>query len=349
MKQRVCLVAGGTGGHINAALSIGEFLNGKYDVVYITGTRFLDKKLFQGQKTIYLDSKPLRTSNPFILLKNILLNFYTFINFSIKIRKIKPKYIIGAGGYVCGPSLLAAWFQFIPTYIVEQNAVVGVTNKLLSKIARKTFTNFENTKGLENNKNVVVSGNPVRNSIRFHEQQIEDQKLKILVFGGSLGATQINEAIKELLEKDFTVKICVKHQVGKGNITNSQFNDSKISYEQLEYIDDMNHAYAWANIIIARSGASTISELKIIGKPAILIPYPAATDNHQYYNALMFMQESKSYVSIIDNHLDTKELANQLYQEIYSIFNNQELLKAYSNNKSIPATEVIISEIEKNV
>ena len=347
MKGLVYLVAGGTGGHINAALSMGEILQSSYSVKYVSGTRFLDYKLFSDKDVLHLDSKPIRTKNPFVIVKNILKNIYVFIGFFFKLLVNRPKFLIGAGGYICGPTLLAAYTQRIPVFIIEQNAVMGVTNKILSNISKRIFVNFEDTKGLENNKRVRVSGNPIRSSIEFKKQQLDESNLNILVFGGSLGAAQINEAIYALLKKSLSKKISIKHQVGKGNLNNEVRSIESIKYSQSEYIEDMNEAFKWANIIISRAGASSVTELSVVGKPCLLIPYPAATDNHQFFNAIGLKKTAKFYVEVIDNKLKGDELAEVIKAHLEVLFNNEEKLLAKKIDSNKNASQIIKEEIEK--
>lgn len=312
--KNVIIAAGGTGGHINAALSLGEVLNTKsYNVIYISGQRHLDYKLFNDKNVLHLSARPLRVKNPLKILINTFLNLMMFINLLIKILKFNPGFIIGCGGYICGPVLLAGYLMFKKTYVVEQNAIAGLTNKLLSKISNINFLNFEDTKGIS--RNTVVAGNPVRSNIKFSDIKQPNNEINILVFGGSLGASQINEVIYKYLDiKDSKIKI--RHQVGKGNSRETD----KDGYEQLEYIDDIQKDYEWANIIISRAGASTVSELEIIQKPVILIPYPAAVDNHQYYNAKALKNKVSFFVKIVDHKQDlatmTKEVENTINQII---------------------------------
>jgi len=329
MKKFAVLVAGGTGGHINAALAVGEALTEKkFDVLYLTGKRLLDYKLFKDHNVIHLDSKPLRTKNPIRLIRNILENLISFIRIFFFFMNKRPRFIIGAGGYVCGPTLLAGFLQGIPVYIIEQNAVMGLTNKILGWFSRKIFVHFSETKGLSPRleKKVVTVGNPTRKSIRPVSKKIMDEKLNVLVFGGSLGAEQINRAIFKSLESSIASRLRIHHQVGP-KYKLPEINTTA-EYQALEYIDDMQREYEWCDVIISRSGASTISELAIIKKPTLIFPYPQATDNHQYYNALIFKSESEFSVEILDPNIETKQAAESV-NEFFSKALNGNL--EYSN------------------
>lgn len=311
MKYAV-LVAGGTGGHINAALAVGEALKDEgFKIQYLTGKRHLDYKLFQGQIVRHLDSKPLRTNNPIQLIKNILENTKSFFAISFSYMKERPKFIVGAGGYVCGPTLLAGFLQGIPVYIIEQNAVMGLTNKILGWISKKIFVHFTKTKGLSSHllKKVAVVGNPTRKSIQPVSPKKREGALKVLVFGGSLGAAQINNVIFDLLKKSPVEELAIHHQLGTE--VKDQKIETKVQYSPMTYIDNMQAEYEWCDVIIARAGASTVSELAIIKKPVLIIPFPQATDNHQFYNAQIFKEESDFTVEILDPKLPHAELVKK--------------------------------------
>jgi UDP-N-acetylglucosamine--N-acetylmuramyl-(pentapeptide) pyrophosphoryl-undecaprenol N-acetylglucosamine transferase len=141
----------------------------------------------------------------------------------------------------------------------------------------------------------------------------------ILIFGGSLGAKQINEAITSLIEDGLLEGDKVLHQVGKSNINSHVKMNSSVKYHQVEYINDMQKAYASADIIICRAGASTITELEVIGKPTIIIPYPQASDNHQYLNAREYKKKSEAYTEIIDHNLEKSKLAEEILTAIKEI------------------------------
>ena len=300
MKYAV-LVAGGTGGHINAALAVGEALKEQgYEISYLTGKRALDYKLFQGQIVRNLDSKPLRTKNPVQFMKNVALNLMSFLSIFFSFLKKRPEFIVGAGGYVCGPTLLAGYLQGIPVFIIEQNAVMGLTNKILGWISSRIFVHFTETKGLSPKlrEKVRVVGNPTRKSIQPVPVKRVDGPLKVLVFGGSLGASQINDIIFDLVRNPPFVELSIHHQIGFSSMPDSL--EAKVEYVPMSYIDNMQKEYEWCDVIIARSGASTVSELAIIKKPVLIIPFPQATDNHQWFNAEIFRKEADFSVEVLD-------------------------------------------------
>ncbi len=341
--EKVYIAAGGTGGHINAALSVGEEFSSDFDVHYVSGLRYLDIKLFANVDVTHIKSQPLRTKNPIKLSLNLLKNFYSFFQLYWKFLTNRPKAVIGAGGYVCGPTLMAAKLLLIPIFIIEQNAVMGLTNRLLAKVANLIFLNFKNTKGLvATDKKIRVVGNPIRREIQF-PKALESNTLNILIFGGSLGAAQINEVIFQIIERGFEFPVKIVHQVGKDGLKNIQVPEG-IAYEQLEYIDDMQQAYANSHIIIARSGASTVSELRVVKRPTIIIPFPHATDNHQYYNALNLKEENLFPVEILDYNKSVDELSQEVYDALIRLRNARDWERVSASSET-PAAELIKNEI----
>lgn len=344
--KKIFLVAGGTAGHINAAIAVGEYFEGQhFETKYFSGKRFLDYKLFEGKNATHLDTYPIRSKNPLIVLKNIIKNLKTLITLFLDFRKNKPNLIIGAGGYVCGPTLLAAKLNGVPVFIIEQNAVMGLTNRMLSIFANKIFVHFNNTAKLPEryHEKTIVSGNPVRSSITIEDNSDQTKTKNILVFGGSLGATQINQAIKELVATGTGERLHVIHQVGKNNLFKI-IPASSIKYEQLEYIDDIGTLYAWADVIICRAGASTISELRIVRKPSILIPFPKATDNHQFFNALELQNENLFPMHIIDYRKNSSEIVKEVKKFLVDMKTIN--LDKFDNVDYKDPSEVIFKETE---
>jgi UDP-N-acetylglucosamine--N-acetylmuramyl-(pentapeptide) pyrophosphoryl-undecaprenol N-acetylglucosamine transferase len=344
----VFLVAGGTGGHINAALALGEKLQNEFGVIYLTGKRPLDYKLFHGKKVIHLDSKPLRTSNPIILFKNIMSNLFSFIFLLLLFLKKRPKFILGAGGYVCGPSLLAGFILFIPVFIIEQNAVMGLTNKILGWISKIIFVHFTETKGLSESlsKKVKVVGNPTRSLIQPVKHKKFQAPLKLFVFGGSLGANQINEVIWNLIKEDLPFDLEIHHQVGVlKNVPNIE---SKFRYVPMEYVENMQAEYDWCDVIISRAGASTISELAVIRKPALIFPYPQATDNHQYFNAIIFQKESDFTVEVLDPKIREQESLERVKEFLFKA-SSERLKYTQIENVENKSCDHILREIKLHV
>lgn len=345
--KKVYLVAGGTGGHINAAIAVGEALAKRgFDVEYLTGKRELDYKLLGKLKTEHLDSKPLRTKNIFQLLKNILDNLQSFWKILKTFQQTKPLFVVGAGGYVCGPTLLAAYLLGIKVYIIEQNAVMGLTNRMLSTFAAKIFVHFNKTQGLkkQHQSKVRVVGNPTRSTIVPVPVKVLGEKLNVLVFGGSLGARQINEVIFELVKNPPFKELAIHHQTGgEGQQINTE-----IEYVHSKYIDHMQEEYEWCDVIISRAGASTISELAIIKKPVLIFPYPQATDNHQYHNAKIFQASCDFSVEVLDSQAPATEALSAVKDFLVKA-RAQELKYTLASSTGNNSCEAILREIFEDV
>jgi UDP-N-acetylglucosamine--N-acetylmuramyl-(pentapeptide) pyrophosphoryl-undecaprenol N-acetylglucosamine transferase len=343
------LVAGGTGGHINAALALGESLSSEgWEVEYFTGKRPLDYKLFSQVKTRHLDSKPLRTKNPFQLISNVIMNFFSFFLIITAFLKKRPSLIIGAGGYVCGPTLVAGRMLGVPVFIIEQNAVMGLTNRILGWISTRIFVHFSKTRGLSERlkKKVKVVGNPTRKAIQPVSTRAFDGELKVLVFGGSLGALQINKVIWDILANPKVQKLSIHHQLG------IEVKPPEISttahYVPMGYIENMQREYEWCDVIISRAGASTVSELSIIKKPVLIFPYPQATDNHQVYNAQIFQEESDFTVEILDPRLSHDECVRRT-QEFLVKASLQELKYSQQPSRGNHTCAEVLREIKLHV
>lgn len=348
MKNAV-LVAGGTGGHINAAIAIGEALGSEgWNVRYLTGKRPLDYKLFKGQNVTHLDSKPLRTNNPIQLAKNIYHNFASFFSILFHFMKNKPQVVVGAGGYVCGPTLLAGFLLGVPVFIIEQNAVMGLTNRILGWISTRIFVHFTKTRGLSSHlsKKVRVVGNPTRKAIQPVIGKAYDGELKVLVFGGSLGAQQINKVIFDVLKSPSVPNMEIHHQLG-GDQKAPEINTS-VKYVPMGYIDNIQKEYEWCDVIISRSGASTVSELAIIKKPVLIFPYPAATDNHQVFNAEIFKEEADFTVEILDPKLPHDECVKRTQDFLFKA-SKQELKYSIKPSTGNHTCDEVLREIKTHV
>lgn len=346
--MRAVLVAGGTGGHINAAIAVGEALESEgWKVSYLTGKRPLDYKLFANKSVKHLSSQPLRTKNPLKLVSNLLMNFTSFLSIFLNFISDRPKVVIGAGGYVCGPTLFAGFLLGIPVFIIEQNAVMGLTNKILGWFSSKIFVHFTKTKGLSPKllSKVVVVGNPTRKSIRPTSVKRVDGNLRVLVFGGSLGATQINKVVTELLKNPPFKNLEIHHQLG--NVSEVP-TSNEISYTPYKYIEDMQSEYEWCDVIISRSGASTISELAIIKKPVLIFPFPAATDNHQFFNAEIFKEESDFTVEVLNPKISHEDGVEKTRQFLIKAA-KEELQYTTVKNSSNDSCTAIIREIKNYV
>lgn len=299
-------VAGGTGGHILPALSLGKHFKKslKYKVRYVSGRRHLDYKLYGGEDCIHLKSYALVGKSFDAVLKSIIFNSLCFFQMLFKFIIIRPKFVFGAGGYVCGPTLLAAKILFIPVFVLEQNSVMGLTNKILSRVAKKIFLNFKGTKGLPEglSDRVAVLGNPVREEF-LGDMRTEQSspRFRILVTGGSLGAQGLNQVITEFLKSyEGEEELEILHQIGKNESPVQEIN-SAILYKQTEYIDNMAKEIRNSDFIVCRGGATTVTELKYAKTPCLIVPTPLSIhrDKHQVFNGESLKAEAEFPVYVI--------------------------------------------------
>ncbi len=294
MNRRILIMAGGTGGHVYPALAVADYLRKRDVSVSWLGTRRgLEARVVTGADfplhTISVSG--LRGKGLMgWLLAPLRLNMALMQALMILLR-LRPHAVLGMGGFVTGPGGLAAFILSRPLLIHEQNAVAGLTNRLLSHIADRVLAAFPGAfrkPGL-----AEVVGNPVRESIsrlsapaeRFAERK---GRLNLLVIGGSLGALALNEVLPAAMQNfDVAHRPHVWHQTGAGKLaaTEADYEKRGLKAKVVEFIEDMDGAYAWADLVICRAGALTISELAIVGLGSILVPYPHAVDDHQTANA----------------------------------------------------------------
>jgi len=285
---------------------------------------------------------------PFKLLRSLLQAFSV-------VRNFKPNACIGVGGYASGPVLFIAALLGIKIFIQEQNSYPGITNKILSKFARKIFVAYDNLNTFFNPNKIILTGNPVRKDITAQLSSknealtffdLKENMKTILVIGGSLGARTINESIEKNIEIFSQNNIQVLWQTGKfyydGIIDRTKSKDlSDIKIHQ--FIKEMNLAYAAADIIISRAGALSISELCIVGKPTVLIPSPNVSEDHQTKNAMALVNKN---AAILIKDIEAKEkLADAV---LNLITDNNKLNELSKNIKTLAKTNAandIVSEI----
>lgn len=291
-------MAAGTGGHIFPALSIARALQEQGCRVEWLGTPGGMEVELVGKTDITLHQVPvsgLRGKGVLGLVKAPLMVFRAVSRAMAIIRTSKPCCVLGMGGYVTGPGGLAAWLSGKPLLIHEQNAIAGFSNRMLSRLARKVMETFPGT--FPAGPKVLCTGNPVRPEIEsipdFRQGKTADSRvLNMLVLGGSQGAVAINSVMPEALASiPEEQRPRVRHQAGKHNCL-----ETRRLYEQAElpmdddievvpFIEDMADAYRWADVVICRAGATTVSEIAAAGLPSVLVPYPHAVDDHQRHNA----------------------------------------------------------------
>jgi len=295
-KQHVALImAGGTGGHIFPGLAVAKKLQQQGWLINWLGSKGGMEETIVSEKNIPLfliAITGLRKKGVIGWVKAPF-NLVTAVYQSLKIiRKCQPDVVIGFGGFASGPGGLAAFLSGKKLLIHEQNAVAGLTNKLLAKLSTKIFQAFPNAL---QDKNCQTVGNPIRKEIKAitkKDKASEQRAINILVVGGSRGAMSLNQFLPKIFSQLLTEKkINIVHQCGKGNLAETKNNYAALKIEinkQLEiveFISDIAQRYSWADVIICRAGALTVAEISAVGVAAVFVPYPYAVDDHQTLNA----------------------------------------------------------------
>ena len=350
--KTLLVMAGGTGGHVFPALACADMLREQgVNVEWLGTAAGIEARVVPGAdiKLHCIDVTGLRGKGklslllaPFKLLKAC----YQALQV---LRRVKPDAVLGMGGFASGPGGAAAYLTGVPVIVHEQNAAAGMTNKLLSKVASVVLEAFGGAfkPGLK----TEVVGNPVRGNIldlAAPEQRFSVRKgpLRLLVVGGSLGAQAINELLPEVLKELPDGQLEVLHQAGRRNIdaTRQAYSaaglDDRADIRVVDFIDRMDEAYGWADIVLCRAGALTVSELSIAGAAAILVPFPHAVDDHQTGNA-RYLSEQGAAVLVQQRDLDKSRLTELLTGQLSQ---REELLKMAQTAKRLgrpEATEVV--------
>ncbi|MFZ5722358.1 MAG: undecaprenyldiphospho-muramoylpentapeptide beta-N-acetylglucosaminyltransferase [Pseudomonadota bacterium] len=299
MSRRVLVMAGGTGGHVFPALAVAQRIVADGGSVHWLGSQGGMEVELVGRHGFAISTLPVSgirgggasrlLAAPFRLLRSLL-------GALAVIRREKPQVVIGFGGFASGPGGIAARLAGIPLVVHEQNAIAGLTNKLLARVATRVLVAFpEAARQLPG---ATVVGNPVREAIRaLPTPEVRfagrTDELRVLVVGGSLGAQALNAQVPDALSRVARGRtVSVRHQTGRKDveITRGHYARVALAAEVTAFIDDMAAAYAWADLIVCRAGALTVSEVAAAGLPAIFVPFPHAVDDHQTHNATHLVQ-----------------------------------------------------------
>lgn len=294
--MRVLIAGGGTGGHLFPGIALAEEIvtrHPKNDVVFVGTNRGLEARVVPQNGFVFeaITSRGLKGMGVLKLLLGLLTLPWSFVEALMLVRKYRPDVVIGVGGYSSGPVVMAAWLLGVPTAVQEQNALPGLTNRILGRFVKSVFVSFDETQRLFSGGKAHVLGNPIRRALldNFLKPSTVHEKFTLLIFGGSLGARGLNTRVVDALaflapEKD---SMRLVHQTGKADLeTVKQGYEGKgFDAEVREFIDDMSAAYLGSDLVVCRAGATTIAELTTCKKASILVPFPFATDDHQAVNA----------------------------------------------------------------
>jgi UDP-N-acetylglucosamine--N-acetylmuramyl-(pentapeptide) pyrophosphoryl-undecaprenol N-acetylglucosamine transferase len=358
-NKKFILSGGGTGGHIYPAIAIANELKERFPDCEILFVGASDKMEMQKvpqagykikglwiagiQRSFTLDNAlfPLKLASSLLKARTI-------------IKEFKPDVVIGTGGFASGPLLRAASFFNIPTVIQEQNSYPGITNKWLSRKAKKICVAYHNLERFFPADKIVFTGNPVREDIidvEGHREEgiskfsLDPAKKTLLVLGGSLGSRRINQLIEKELTWLLAQNVQIIWQCGKFYFEEYRHHGDKDNVKVLSFIDRMDLVYAAADFVISRSGASSVSELCIVGKPVVFIPSPNVAEDHQTKNAQAVV-DRQGAILLKEIQLDT-----QFQETFFNLINSEEKQRSLGENiKKLAkrnATKDIVNEIEK--
>ena len=352
------LSGGGTGGHIYPAIAIANELKARFSKSEFLFVGAKDKMEMQKVPQAGYKIKGLWISGiqRRLTFKNILfpvkLIVSLFKSMAI-VNAFNPDVVIGTGGFASGPLLQIAAMKGVPTLIQEQNSFPGITNKLLSKKANVICVAYEGLERFFPKEKLILTGNPVRQDVLELDQKLEaaqaffkldPSKKTLLVLGGSLGARRINQLIESELEYFKTLDIQIIWQCGKLYADDYSGYNSNENVQVHTFLNRMDLAYAAADIVISRAGASSVSELCVVGKPVIFIPSPNVSEDHQTKNALA-VSEKKAALLIREHDLDSSFEAQ--FSALIASKTQQEELSIHIKKLALKqATQTIVDQIE---
>ncbi|NOX16968.1 MAG: undecaprenyldiphospho-muramoylpentapeptide beta-N-acetylglucosaminyltransferase [Chlorobi bacterium] len=337
-KYRFLFAGGGTGGHLYPAIAVAEklvALKSESDLLFIGTSKKIESrvvpKLGYKFKSIWISgfARKFAMKNILFPLKLIVSSLQALgINMSFK-----PSVAIGTGAYVSGPAIWAAKIMGAKIVLLEQNSFPGITNRMLEKKADKIFIAFEDSKKYFREKEkLVVTGNPVRTNLQLISKDeavrkfgLSHDKKTLLIFGGSLGAKSINDAVAKSLDSFMGENIQVIWQCGEIYFENYKQYDSD-NVKVLAFIDDVAAAYSAADLILCRAGATTIAEISALNLPAIFVPSPNVAADHQFKNAKALADADAAIL------INDKDAMEKLAPTAIGLLNDEEKLKRLKNN-----------------
>ncbi|HEY4241378.1 MAG TPA: undecaprenyldiphospho-muramoylpentapeptide beta-N-acetylglucosaminyltransferase [Kofleriaceae bacterium] len=295
--MRLLIAGGGTGGHLFPGVALAEELRARdpaAPVRFVGTRRGIEARVLPelGWELSFIEVSGLKTVGALGALRGLFRLPRSLWQARRVVKEFRPDAVIGVGGYASGPVVLMARLRGIPTGICEQNSIPGLTNKLLARVVRRIFLAFQQTSRFFSAKKVMLTGNPVRRELLQRllaaRAAAHDGPVSILVSGGSLGAVAVNAlAADALIALSKELPLSITHQTGEKGLadTRATYAAAGVPATVVPFIKDMASAYAAADLVIGRAGATTVAELAIAGVPAVFIPYPTAADDHQTHNA----------------------------------------------------------------
>lgn len=296
MSKRIIIAAGGTGGHVFPAIALANALQKQEpsaQILFVGSSHGPERAWIEaaGYDFRAVDVRFFKGTSLWQKIKRFFMLPRSARQCSAILREVKPSVVVGSGGYVSGPMLAMATMKRYPTAILEQNAIAGLTNRILGRFVDKIFVSFDVKYPFKASK-LRFSGNPVRELAPSQTESSERSagSLRIFVFGGSQGASSLNTGVPAALAKlAAEEQECVEvvHQCGRGKQeeTIGSYAQCGCKSEVHEFIHDMGRYYTWADLLVCRAGATSIAEIQSLGKASVLVPFPYAAHQHQDKNA----------------------------------------------------------------
>jgi UDP-N-acetylglucosamine--N-acetylmuramyl-(pentapeptide) pyrophosphoryl-undecaprenol N-acetylglucosamine transferase len=351
MSNTVLMMAGGTGGHVFPALAVARELSEQgFNVEWLGTAAGIEADLVPANNIILhtIDIAGLRGKGKLGLLKAPLRIIKAVAAARKVLKDVKPLAVVGLGGYATGPGGVAAYLSGIPLLIHEQNAKAGMTNRLLARIADCVMQAFPGALD-----GALTTGNPVRREVIEipvpEQRESHNGNIRVLVVGGSLGAVALNQTVLAAMQLlPINERPQLRHQAGKRNVelVQQEYRSASVDADVTAFIDDMAAAYTWADLIICRAGALTVSEIAAAGCAAIFVPYPHAVDDHQTANA-QYLQLAGAALIRQQSELSPEWLAQQ-WQQLNS---DRELLREMASQARklavTDATDQVVNQIKR--
>ncbi len=323
---RVLIAGGGTGGHLFPGIALAEQVVAAGGQVRFVGTdRGIESRVLpeEGWPLARIEVSGIKGRGVRGLIAGLLRLPRAWLQSRAIIREFAPDVVVGVGGYASGPIVATAWLMGYPTAILEQNSIPGITNRILGKLVRRVFASFPDARGRFTARKLVLAGNPIRKALldklataRASEQG--EHPPRLFVFGGSQGARAINDAMTRAAKQlsDALPGLEIWHQTGNAELERTREGYAAAGLVEprvrvVPFIRDMSEPYAWCDLVLCRAGATSLAELAAVGCPALLIPFPHATDDHQTHNAAALVDAGAAIV-VAERELSPERLVAEV-------------------------------------
>lgn len=361
--MKLIVAGGGTGGHLFPGIAVAEeFLSRDpaNQVLFVGSERGIEARAIPrlGYQLELISAAGIRGKGSLAKLKGAAMMLYGYAQSRKVLQQFKPDLVLGVGGYASLPMVLAARGMEIPRYIHEQNALPGMSNKVLSRVANKVFISLEESAKFFPKDCTLLTGNPLRKQIlemltgNVQEQQ-QSETFQLFIFGGSQGAHALNIALPQAvaqLSPEYQVRLKITHQTGEADLQQVQaaYQANGIEADVRPFIDDMATEYHRAELIICRAGATTIAEVTALGKACLFVPFPHATDDHQRKNAEALLKKGACEM-LVEQEIGGKGLSNAIAR----LMENRDALKLIGENAAalarLDAARVIVDQMLEGV